>query len=541
MASPHIVVRPPLQQSGGGSFFPGAVEGALLYYDGSEWTGFDPSVNPGDLLTSQGPGAPPLWQSAAGGGYLTTATLWSNDLGGMGSAPSVERVQGVSPGSLGLSILGASGASAAEDLLLYRSGSWTTFTAGANGTLLGYTAGQLTAQSIASWGLQPLNANLTAISNGTWAGSTSIVTVGTVTTGTWNASTVGTAYGGTNAITPAGARDNILWASAAAIDPASPYSVAAGINNVTFSSSKTLSPRALSNYADGQTIIVTNSSASSIVVTITPADGTIDGAASVALTVLAHGVVGCQRTSSTTWVSLQPNALTPCGARGYAVGGVPYMVPVALINGTLVDVGASVAASATADPSAFGCTWGGADLTVPAGANVASSLQSGGQYWSWNFSALGCVLPTTPFRARTQVAVTGFTEGARAGLQHVALGLGSGPTTLAKALGIMRPSSGTSWSYSFTSTSGTPANVTGNSTTREIRGSLLCNATTSVGFAAERYSASSAIEATNDLTAGAGLAATPTSVTLYAYRQTAASTTDWVLNGLTWYVTWSGL
>jgi len=41
---------------------------------------------------------------------------------------------------------------------------------------------------------QPLNTELTAISNGTWTGANSITTLGTITTGTWNGSSIADAY-----------------------------------------------------------------------------------------------------------------------------------------------------------------------------------------------------------------------------------------------------------------------------------------------------------------------------------------------------------
>lgn len=166
-------VRPPLQ-SAVPTTFAGSEVGALLVYDGSDWEGFPPSAQAGDILTSQGTGQPLLWQSAAGGGYLTTATLWSNDLGGMGSAPSVQRVRGVTPGSMGLTLLGDStalavqqdlslepgvdiiavpGGSTSQDLLMYDGTVWNRFAKGANGTLLGYSAGLLTSQTPAGWGL----------------------------------------------------------------------------------------------------------------------------------------------------------------------------------------------------------------------------------------------------------------------------------------------------------------------------------------------------------------------------------------------------
>lgn len=51
---------------------------------------------------------------------------------------------------------------------------------------------------------------LKATANGpAWANTTDITTIGTITTGTWNGTVIGTAYGGTGATTPEGARTNL--------------------------------------------------------------------------------------------------------------------------------------------------------------------------------------------------------------------------------------------------------------------------------------------------------------------------------------------
>ena len=196
---------------------------------------------------------------------------------------------------------------------------------------------------------------------------------------------VAVADGGTGASTAAAARDNIVWSGAGAIDPSSPYTVAAGVDNVTLATSKTVAPRALSNYADGQIIRVTNSGASTITVTITPADGTIDGSSSVALTVLAHGVVGCQRVSASAWVSLQPGGLS-YGSRlkFYVSGGTAYAQKQIATNAALttwVDFGSPVAADSVT------ATLSGSTITVASGASTGSP--SAAFYVAWKIDGTG--------------------------------------------------------------------------------------------------------------------------------------------------------
>lgn len=205
--------------------------------------------------------------------------------------------------------------------------------------------------------------------------------------------------------TAAAARDTVVWASAAAIDPASPYTVIAGIDRVTFASSKTLAPRALANYADGQTILVTNSSTSTITVTITPADGTIDGGASVALSVAAHGVVGCQRVSASAWVSLQPGSgVSPGRLKAYISGGNPLCVVQGWDGSTWVDIGSAVAPDTTQADAAATITPSGTGFTSAAGYTPASDKRSTAWLALWTLSGAGTLGKTwTPTSTGTTV------------------------------------------------------------------------------------------------------------------------------------------
>jgi hypothetical protein len=249
--------------------------------------------------------------------------------------------------------------------------------------------------------------------------------------------------------TPAAARDTVVWASAGAIDPASPYTVAAGIDRVTFASSKTLAPRALSNYANGQTIVVTNSSASTITVTITPADGTIDGGASVALTVLAHAVVGCQRVSASAWVSLQPGSAAIKRITATVVGGAFVAYGETWIGGAWVQITPSVSPTVTGDPDGLGGTGSGTTITWSTGsaiisANVATEAQSVGWAFADIASGLGLDQPR-PIGIRTEITSAVVTSGGASDYANLfgALGTsGAFATNMQYAIGIRCPNSG---------------------------------------------------------------------------------------------------
>ena len=237
------------------------------------------------------------------------------------------------------------------------------------------------------------------------------------------------ADGGTGASTAAGARDNILWASAAAIDPASPYTVAAGVNRVTFASSKTLAPRALSNYADGQTILVTNSSSSTITVTITPADGTIDGSSSVALSVPAHGVVGCQRVSASAWVSLQSSAVGVSRVVLDISGGAWRAAGYGYTSGGWVQVTPFVAPESSGDPESWGFSLSGTDISLTTGAGVINSVtRTEAPYWGWSLATLGVTL-TTPFFCRITDTVTSITLTSPSAADYNGIGLTFGTSS----------------------------------------------------------------------------------------------------------------
>lgn len=181
--------------------------------------------------------------------------------------------------------------------------------------------------------------------------------------------------------TVAQVRDD-LNIGAGAINPSSPYTVAAGVEVVTLTSSKTVAPRALSNYQDGQRILVVNDSTGVITATITPADGTIDGVSSVALSVPAHGVVGCMRTSSSTWGSLQQGDVAE-SYEARLVGGAWYAFPQAWTGSQWIDVGPGVAATVEAGS---GTAWSASGTTLTLLAGLTNTTQphsaQGKVYWT---------------------------------------------------------------------------------------------------------------------------------------------------------------
>lgn len=275
-------------------------------------------------------------------------------------------------------------------------------------------ANQAAAQTALGLGtIATQNANNVAITGGSVTGITDLTV----------------ADGGTGASTAAGARDNIIWASAAAIDPASPYTVAAGVNRVTFASSKTLAPRALSNYADGQTILVTNSSSSTITVTITPADGTIDGSSSVALSVPAHGVVGCQRVSASAWVSLQPSAVGVSRVVLDISGGAWRAAGYGYTSGGWVQVTPFIAPESSGDPEGWGFSLSGTDISLTTGAGVINSVtRTEAPYWGWSLATLGVTL-TTPFFCRITDTVTSITLTSPSAADYNGIGLTFGTSS----------------------------------------------------------------------------------------------------------------
>ena len=289
------------------------------------------------------------------------------------------------------------------------------------------------------------------------------------------------ADGGTGASTAAGARDGIVWASAGAIDPASPYTVAAGIDLVTIASAKTIAPRALSNYADGQLIRIYNSSSSTITVTITPADGTIDGGASIALSCPARGIVGCVRLSASTWGSVQPGSLTPNAIRVYASGSSVYAVTAFVdpSTGAVTDVGTPVVGSATGTD--YSETISGGKITIPAGAASSGAVESNSRRYTWTIADLGMTAwsvasPRIFVGTISGTALSDESE-ARSGTAAVLVGLGTGASTLITSAGLARTSSGTT--YSATTVIGSGSMASGAAGTGAVRASMVCDIGTS--------------------------------------------------------------
>jgi hypothetical protein len=177
---------------------------------------------------------------------------------------------------------------------------------------------------------------------------------------------------------------------------------------VTLASSKTVAPRALSNYVDGQRILVYNSSTSAITATITPAEGTIDGGASVALTVPAKGIVGAVRLSASAWGSVQPGIVATTGIRCYQTGGVLYAVGIGMSTTGEVDTTAPVAMTAVAGGG--GVTLATNEITIASGTAATTkfdptTIGAAGQVWYVALSSCGLSAPLSTSYTLTTEAV----------------------------------------------------------------------------------------------------------------------------------------
>lgn len=331
-----------------------------------------------------------------------------------------------------------------------------------SGDILGVDgSGNLYADAPATVGVQPYSANLDAASAAPTAGDifaapggtpawSTLSEAGFGTIATQNANSVSisggsisgitdlaVADGGTGASTAAGARDGIVWASGGAIDPASPYTVAAGVDFVSFASSKTAAPRALANYADGQRILFYNSSTSTITVTITPADGTIDGGASVALSCPAKGVVGCVRLTSSTWGSVQPGTVEVTRIVADISGGAWRAAGYANLAGMWTKVTDYYAPGASQDPESWGYSLSGTDISLTTGAGIVnSSLRDEAPGWSWALSTFGVSLAPGPRPLGIKVTVSSITLTSAAGTDYHGV-LGCYSTALDLATGAM--------------------------------------------------------------------------------------------------------
>ena len=440
-----------------------------------------------------------------------------------------------------------------EDLLIYRSGAWTRLPKGDDLTLLGYSGGLLIAGSVEDWRVirsptTPAAEDLLVYRGGVWAGQAkgpdgTLLGYSGGALGPQSAATVRTTLSlvvGTDVQ----AQDAELSALAGLSSAANklPYFTGAGTAALT---DLTAAARTLLDDADvaamratlGVPRIYQKSAAPTVSDDSTAGyvAGDLWNDTTNNLTYIADSVA----VGAADWRSL----LKPAGVKVWVEGGALYARAVAVRDGSIVEIGAPTAPTATADPNAFACSASGPDLTVPFGAAVVASMQTNAQYWSWSFSSLGVAMPAGTYRARVRMVVSAFVEGARAGGMAVLLGIGTGPTANSKAFGFYRPSTGTPGagaSYAGCSTSANITNSTASTTLVDARASVMVGSTVATSFHSDRYGPS-AFEAEGSFGSGAGLAATPTHVTLYAQRLQTTSTSDWTLQNLAAYVWWTGL
>lgn len=236
------------------------------------------------------------------------------------------------------------------------------------------------------------------------------------------------------------------------INPASPYTVTSGVQEIIFTAgtSKTVILPALSNLQDSEIIWVFNASASSVNFTLDPPTGaTIDGGSdgvAKAYTVPPRSRVGAQRLSSSTWGSVQlghkiNGALIEVSG-GSIIGWGGYVD----LDGTFVKVGSSV--TLTAEDDSYGESISGDVITI-AGSGLTTgdtgAIQSNSRRYVLTLSDVGITLSgTEPKTAMIKLLCDSLTDNseARAGTVAALAWLGVGSTTALNITGIQRPATG---------------------------------------------------------------------------------------------------
>lgn len=266
---------------------------------------------------------------------------------------------------------------------------------------------------------------------------------------------VAVSQGGTGATTAAGARDNIVFASAGSIACASPCSPGAAITVVTMNGTGTVNLPALSGYVDGRILRVVNDSSSTATITLDPSDsGTLDGGsagASAQYTVLAHGVVGAVRTSATTWGSVQPGSVAVSRIVADISSGAFRAAGYASVAGSWIRVTDYLAPTFTQDPEGWGFSLSGADILSTTGAGVVNSvLRTEAPCWGWALSAFGVSSLANQRLGTIDASVTSITlTSAASSDYHGVVGVYSTASDLSTgalfASGIGKPTTNYSW------------------------------------------------------------------------------------------------
>lgn len=241
----------------------------------------------------------------------------------------------------------------------------------------------------------------------------------------------------------------------ASVACASPCTPGTGVATVTLTSTGTVNLPALSGYVDGQILRVVNDSTGAITVTLDPSDsGTLDGGsagASAAYTVLAHGVVGAVRTSSSTWGSVQPGSVAVSRIVADISSGAFRAAGYASVAGSWIRVTGYRAPTYTQDPEGWGFSLNNADISLTTGAGVVNSvLRTEAPCWGWALSDFGVSSLANQRLGTIDASVTSITlTSAGTSDHHGVVGVYSTASGLSTgalyASGIGKPTTNYSW------------------------------------------------------------------------------------------------
>ena len=272
---------------------------------------------------------------------------------------------------------------------------------------------------------------------------------------------------------------------------------------------------------------------------------TVGGTTSVTLTGSSATVDTCwslMPSSSSAWRALQlGGAAVANGVHAYLSGGAFYAEPIVGLGQSYTVAGAAVAFPSSADPSGFGATLSGANLTVNAATATAGNIGTVAQSWSIPLSSLGITIPSDVRIARMAVKVSSFTEGARtaSSVSSVGVSLGTSATAPVRTILFQRPGSGTSWSIGRVGGNTTISTASGSATMVRAEMSTSMGDATTTEDMVYRFAAANDLEnATGAPSAGSPGATLPTHLMIYVQVTGAITLDTWTLNDFEALVRW---